>query len=184
MQKERRCHPYRGEGATKQYLNTHDKLLCRVQEKHWSTIIWLDALINGLASWEILWAEYWSAQGKPGACSALEMREGRESKRERERVIQEMRNALLFNLDTCAHELEFNEGYKTQILGRQKEIKARSLNHCEMLGTKNWYNNFSIITASPWLWSYLVWRWSPYNCKDYHNVPVCFDTYCYVIEPI
>lgn len=73
--------PIEEPGAAKQYLNMCDILLCRVHKKHLSTIIWLDALINGLASWETLWAEYWSAQGKPGACSALEMREG---KRERE----------------------------------------------------------------------------------------------------
>ncbi len=66
-------------GAAEQYMC--DKLLFRVHKKLLSTIIWLDALINGVASWETL---YWSAPGKPGACSALEMREGRVNNKEYE----------------------------------------------------------------------------------------------------
>lgn len=68
--------------AAEQYLNMCDKLFFRVHKKLLSTIIWLDALINGVASWETLWAEYWSAPGKPGACSELEMREGRVNNKE------------------------------------------------------------------------------------------------------
>ncbi len=71
-------------GAAEQYLNMCDKLLFRVHTKLLSTIIRLDALINGVASWETLWAVYWSAPGKPGACSALEMREGRVNNKEYE----------------------------------------------------------------------------------------------------
>ncbi len=43
-------------GAAEQYLNMCDQLLFRVYTKLLSTIIWLDALINGVASWETLWA--------------------------------------------------------------------------------------------------------------------------------
>lgn len=93
--------------------------------------------------------------------------------RKRESDTQEMRNALLFSIDrdTCAHVLEFNKGHKTQIWGRQKEMKERPVND----RVKCWAPRTDTITSILLLQVlgcdfYLACRWSHYNCKDYHRL--------------